>query len=105
MFTLVSRRVRESMLESASLSVMFHLFATCNRSAPHQRVVGHALRTLAQLGGARRGKKAAAVGDARKECDPRLWTEPKPVLALVDLVQSYREHPALLSDALDALEV
>ena len=92
MFTLIARNVCTRMVEEGAIAVIFHLFATCNRSTPHQRIVGHGLRTLTNL--------CKLAGLRAPLCEQQ-----GALAALVDLAQGYRdkkEHK-LLWDVLQLL--
>jgi len=49
MFTLIARPVCERMVAEGAVPAIYEVISTCNRSEPHQKVVGLALRTLRNL--------------------------------------------------------
>lgn len=50
MFSLISPVVCRRMVEEKAVPVLFKLLTTCNRSAPHLKIVSHALRVLLNIG-------------------------------------------------------
>ena len=90
MFTLIAPYVCERMVGEGAVPQLFHLLATCNRSAPHQKIVGHGLRALLNIA------KHAPLREA-------LYARPDALPILVELVQgNYRDKAChgLLWDAL-----
>jgi abnormal spindle-like microcephaly-associated protein len=78
MFTLIARNVCLQMVERGAVPVVFTLLATCNRSTPHQKIVGHGLRALTNM---------AKLASLQAE----LCAQPKSLTTLVDLAQGYRD--------------
>ena len=60
------------------MPVLFQLLATCNRSTPHQKIVGHGLRALTNI---------AKLAELRAP----LCEQPGCLTTLVDLAQGYRD--------------
>ena len=60
------------------MPVLFQLLATCNRSTPHQKIVGHGLRALTNI---------AKLAELR----PPLCEQPECLTTLVDLAQGCRD--------------
>ena len=90
MFTLISSRVAALMVAEGAIPVMLKLLRTCNRSLPHQKAVGHALRILANI-----GQTAPLL--------VKVWEQSDIVPTLVELAQSYRENEVLLRETLVVL--
>ena len=89
MFTLIAPHVCERMVAEGATPKLFLLLATCNRSAPHQKIVGHGLRALLNIG-------------RHDTLRPALCEHADAVPILVELLQAnYRDKAshALLWDA------
>ena len=77
MFSLISPVVCSRMVTEGALPVLFKLVSTCNRSAPHQKIVSHALRVMLCI-----GRHAPLL--------PALWEQPEALSVLVELLQGYK---------------
>ena len=92
LFTMVSKQVCERMIVEGSVPVIVKLLRTCNRSVPHQKAVGHALRVLCNVG-------------KYKHLMESLWKMPDVVTTVLELAMSFREHELLLFDSLSVLNI
>jgi len=92
MFTLIAEHVCALMVMEGAVSVIFKLIRDCNRSTPHLKVVGHALRVLHNIGR-----------------HPRLLTsisqQPGAAVAVAKLAWDFREKPDLLLHTISVLEM
>jgi hypothetical protein len=92
MFTLIAEHVCALMVLEGAVNVIFKLIRDCNRSTPHLKVVGHALRVLHNIGR-----------------HPRLLTsisqQTGAAVAVAKLAWDFREKPDLLSHTINVLEM
>ena len=75
MFSLISPVVCSRMVVEGAVPVLFTLLTTCNRSAPHQKIVSHALHVMLNV--ARHPKLL-----------PALWRQQDALPVLVELLQA-----------------
>ena len=92
MFTLIAEHVCALMVLEGAVSVIFKLIRDCNRSTPHLKVVGHALRVLRNIG--RHPRLLASISQ-----------QTGAAVAVAKLAWDFREKPDLLSHTINVLEM